>query len=381
MTTDMPRTGWLYSPLRWLLIAVIGGILCVAAYLFAPQTFLQAHLLAVVLWTGVSIGALMLLMLHSLVGGNWGLLLRPSLVSAVQPFWLLALAFVPIALGLKLLYPWASWEAGKTAAHLWAKSAYLDPTMFFVRAAVYWALWIIGAWIASRSLLPTRRPPRWAGRVHAIGLPLLVVSVTFASVDWWMSLEPEWFASSYGILILAGQGAAALALGILVAALAPRPRLIKAHDPPHHEMHAPISPWQDVGNLLLAAICLWMYISYSQYLIIWSGNLPEEATWYLARGRGGWRWVAVCLVTLHFALPFLMLLSRTVKENPRRLASVAGLVFAMHILEGLWLVAPAFSAPTLQLLAINALAVASVGAAWFCLFVLRFRKELAFAVE
>jgi len=352
-----------------------GAVICAAMYWLWPRILLQAHLMAVVLWTGVSIGALMLLMLHRLVGGKWGLLLRPSLVAAVQPFWFLALAFIPILLQLKVLYPWANWDRTTTDAHLLAKARYLDPSMFLLRAAVYWALWIVAAWMASRTIRTNKLD--WTSRLHAIGLPLLVVSVTFAAVDWWMSLEPEWYASSYGILILAGQGAAALALSIFIAAIGPK-TLPDTADHSPNEAHAPISPWRDVGNLLLAALCLWMYVSFMQFLIIWSGNLPEEATWYLARSHGLWKVIVVILLLFHFVVPFMLLLSQNIKENPRRLAAVGALVLAMHVLEALWLVAPAFH-PDWRLIVVSMLVTTTIGAAWFFLFVLRWRKELALA--
>jgi len=368
---------WLQSPGRWLILALAGAAACAGAYFLWPQVVMRAHLLAVGLWTGISIGALLLLMLHRLVGGQWGVLLKPSLVAAVQPFWLLALIFVPVLLQLKSIYPWANWDRSALPEHHVAKASYLEPSMYLARAAIYWALWIVGAWILTRAAHNDNKRSAWADRLSALGLPMLVVSVTFAAVDWWMSLEPEWSTSSYGLLILAGQGAAALALSILIAALAPESS-VAIHDTHSHEAHEAISPWRDVGNLLLASLCLWMYVTFMQFLIIWTGNLPEEATWYLVRSRGAWRAVIVVLVLFHFAVPFMLLLSRSVKEVPKRLAAIGALVLLMHLLEGLWLVAPAFQ-PDWRLIAVSMLAVVTVGAAWFFLFVLQWRRELTLA--
>ena len=143
--------------------------------------------------------------------------------------------------------------------------------------------------------------------LSAIGLLGYGLTITFASFDWLMSLEPHWFSTIYGVLILGGQGLSALALLIAVIVwLSRRPPLDRIVVPSH--LH-------DLGNLLLAFVMLWAYFSFSQFLIIWSGNLPQEITWYMHRTQTSWRYVGTALIAFHFAVPFLLLLSRTVKRH------------------------------------------------------------------
>jgi hypothetical protein len=315
-----------------LAVAALGGLANRAA-------FFQAYLLGFLFWGGIAIGCLSLLMLHHLVSGRWGYLIQRLLEAGVRTLPLLALAFVPLLFGLQDLYLWARPEVVAADALLRHKQGYLNGTAFFGRAAVYFLVWIgLGTLLTMLSDrqdqgIGTGPLTRRLQVLSGPGLVLYGLTVTFAAFDWVMSLEPHWFSSVYGMVFIVGQALLALAFAILVLApLARRPALQGAGGP--DRLH-------DLGNLLLALTMLWAYIAFSQYLIIWSGNLPEETSWYLRRMTGGWEAVALLLVVGHFLLPFLLLLSRAAKRRGPVLAGVAGGLLGMRLLDLFWLVAPA----------------------------------------
>jgi hypothetical protein len=260
--------------------------------------------------------------------------IRPVLKAAQLLMPLLAILFVPVLFGLPLLYMWARPEAVAADALLQHKRPYLNETAFFARAAAYFVLWSLLA-IVLQGLARSRsqRLPRWLALVSGPGLVLWGLAVTFASIDWAMSLEPHWSSSSYGVLIAAGQAVAAMAFAITV--------LVWLRDwPPLSPLTSP-DVLNDLGNFLLAMVMFWAYIAFTQFLIIWSGNLPEEATWYLHRSKGGWQMIAVLLAAFHFAVPFLLLLVRQTKRQASRLLTVALLVLGMRLVDWNWLVMPA----------------------------------------
>jgi hypothetical protein len=219
------------------------------------------------------------------------------------------------------------------------KTPYLKLWFFAVRAIVYFAVWIALAFFLNRWSLAQDRTAdaRYAKNMRVLsgpGMVALIFTVTFASVDWYMSLEPEWFSTIYGFIFVASWTLSALAFVIAVMA-----RL--TGEEPLSRVVAPLH-FHDLGKLLLALVMLWAYFAFSQYLIIWSGNLPEEIGYYLDRTHGLWGAIIVAIAILHFAAPFLFLLSRELKRNPHRLVMVAVLVLVMRMIDLLWLLVPAF---------------------------------------
>lgn len=315
---------------------VLGGIGTATAGL---ERFYEAYLVAYVFWTGVALGSLALLMVQHLTGGAWGVVIRRLLEASTRTLPMLAVMFVPIILGMGHLYHWTHPEAVAADPVLQAKAPYLNTTFFLVRQGIYFAVWIGLATLLSRWSTEQDRTgdPALAERMMRLsggGLLAFGLTVTFAVVDWTMSVNPHWFSTMWGLLYIGGQGLSALAFAIAVlvvlAQYAPLDRVIN----PSH-LH-------DLAKLLFAFLMLWAYLSFSQFIIIYSANTMEEVPHYLVRAQHGWQWVGWALVVLHFALPYALLLSRDVKRDQKRLRVIAIWILGMRLVDYYWHVAPEF---------------------------------------
>jgi len=344
-----------------LIVGAVGlGVTALGA-LFDVEQALRSYLASFVFWTGAGLGCLAILMINHLTGGAWGASIRRLLEAGACTLPFMAGFFLPIALGMPLLYEWADPEVMAHDHLLQAKQLYLNVPFFLARAVFYFAAWTL----LSRSLShwslehdktddpkPAYRLELWSRG----GLLLLGLTGTFASFDWMMSLEPHWYSTIYGILYMGGAALTAFALMIPLAAL------LSSQGP----LARVITPdvFHDLGKLMLAFVMLWAYFSFSQFLIVWSANLTEEIPWYLRRLAGGWQWVALVIIAFHFALPFLLLLSRRLKRNPRQLAMVAlGLVVIRYV-DVFWLVTPAFEPGDFRVHLLDLTAVAGLGGVW-----------------
>ena len=324
------------------LIGIIGWFVAVVISGDAWATFIRSYLVAYVLWVGIALGCLGLLMVQYLGGATWGLVIRRLLESASHTLVLMAVLFLPILAGLHSLYEWTHKDSiteenlKKILEH---KSAYLNPVFFSIRAAVYFGIWLVLVYVLrkrSHKLDETGDPSQiqsaqdWSGP----GFLVYALACTFAAIDWIMSLDAEWFSTIFGMLMIAGQGVSAIAFLIIVCTLLSRREPMSSVLQPKH--------FHDLGKLQLALVMVWAYFSFSQLLIIWSGNLPEEIPWYLERFKGPWRYIGVALILLNFALPFLLLLSRDLKRNASRLVAVAAFIMVMRFVDLLWLIVPEF---------------------------------------
>lgn len=322
---------------------LVGGVGLVASVLGlllgAVDVFFQSYLFAFTFWAGLGIGSLTLLMVHHLTRGKWGFPVQRPLEAGALLIPVFAVLFVPLVFGLDALYEWSHPEAVAEDELLQHKAPYLNDGGFILRSVVYFALWSVWTFLLVRwsSRLDTRTDLRAIKRMQAVsgpGLVLMGFTVTFASVDWLMSLEPHWFSSIYGLLLLIDFVLLAHCIMILLVCwLGQREPLSRLLTTQHYH---------DLGNFLLAFVCLWAYLSFMQYIIIWSANLPEDIIWYLHRTRGGWEVFAVVLMAFHFALPFFILLIRRSKQRARTLAIIAAWVLLMRVVDTFWLVIPAF---------------------------------------
>lgn len=323
--------------------AVVIGVLAFAVSLISAirnfNSFAHAYLIAFLFWSGLSLGALAILFLHQLTGGMWGAVIRRLLEAATRTYPLLIILFVPILLFMHRLYPWSLPEVLQRDEIIRHKQAYLNVPFFTARAAIYFGIWLLLAYLFHRlsAQQENHGDAEVAGRFQKLsgfGLLLYGLTVTFASVDWVMSLEPHWYSTIYGLLIIAGQVLNAFAFSIVAA-------YVLSEFRPLSDFITPMQ-FKDLGNLMLTFVMLWAYLSFSQLLIIWSGNIPEEIPWYTHRFRNGWQWLGSALVLFHFAIPFLLLLSRRNKRNAAILVSIAIGVLIMRIADLFWMVEPEF---------------------------------------
>ena len=355
---------------RALIAGAVFLLVLVATVFLNASQFFQAYLVGWTFWTGIAVGSLALLMLQHLTGGGWGLVIRRVLEAATRTLPFMAILFLPIILGSHSLYEWTHPEELAQHPAVQFKAGYLNLPFFIVRAVIYFGVWCGLAFFLNRWSLAQDRTAdvRYTKSMRVLsgpGMVLLIFSVTFASIDWYMSLEPEWFSTIYGFIFVASWSLSALAF--VIAAMA----TLTKEEPLNHAV-APLH-FHDLGKLLLALVMLWAYFAFSQYLIIWSGNLPEEIVYYLNRTHGILGVTIVAVALLHFAAPFLFLLSRDLKRDPRRLVMVALLILLMRMIDLVWLLAPAFKGR--HWVWLDAIAILGLGGLWLGLFAWQLSKR------
>lgn len=346
---------------RWarlmLLVGAAALLVLLALAALDPAAFFHACLFAFMLWLGVPIGCMAILMTHQLTGGRWGWSLRGLLEPGVRTLPLLVVLFVPVAIGLPWLYEWTHEAAVIESAVLRAKTGYLNVPFFFVRAVVFFAVWLswgllLVRWVTAGASARLRY--RWS----AAGLIVLVLTTTFAGIDWVGSLEAEWYSSMFGLYIFIAQLLTAYTV-IIIPVLAWRQ---------HHGQAMDAELMRDMGNLLLMLVVLHAYVAFSQFFIIWNGNLPHEVVWYVPRLEGVWLGFALVIIFGHFMLPFAALLFRHVKQTPRMLMAVAGWVFVAQVLETAWFVLPSAEGIGAAGALMAVAALVGFGGVWLALF-------------
>lgn len=334
--------------------------------------FFRSWLVSYLFWLGPALGSLGILMLQHITGGRWGVALRRTLEAGARTLPLMALLFLPIVFGMGRLFEWADPEVVAHDPLLQHKAFYLNRGFFLVRALVYFALWIgVATYLSHWSIRQDdQASPRIDRRLHFMsraGLAIYALTMTFAAVDWAMSLEPHWFSHIYGVIVIGGQILTAMMFAVVIA--------VRLSTIPRVGEFVNADRFQDFGKLLLAFIMLWAYFALSQFLIIWSANLPEETPWYLTRRSGGWHVLAVALVVFHFIVPFALLLSRNLKRTPAVLGGVVlGLLF-MRFIDVYWLVAPSFHPEGLSPHWLDAATLVAIGGVWVALFVRNLRQH------
>lgn len=343
---------------------VLGMVLLVIGLFVSHDQFFRSYLFSYAFWIGIPLGSLALLMLQHLTGGGWGMVIRRPLEAATRTLPLMLVLFVPIVLGVHALYPWTHAEEIAELATL-GKTKYLNVPFFIARAIFCFAIWMLLAFVLNRWSREQDRTgdKRLAKKMTILsgpGMVLFVFTVTIAAVDWVMSLDPHWMSTMFGLLFVAAWGLSGLAFVIAIMAV------LSKHSPLNQivgQRH-----FHDLGKLMLALVMLWTYFAFSQYLIIWSGNLPEEITYYLPRTRGAWGVIVVAVALLHFAFPFLTLLSRSVKRDAGKLVIVAVLVLFMRLVDFFWMVMPNFTGDRLynqpQDMIWNIAAAVGIGGLW-----------------
>ena len=388
-----------------LIVGAVGiGLLALGA-VFDAQQALRSYYMAYLFWLGIPFGCTTLLLVNRLAFGTWGIIIRRPLEAGAATMPGITLLFVPIAVAVALgqLYPWAApsyfseqhaeavagadaddghdsseSEASEAEANAEAieanhglgmghKKLWFGKPFFFGRCVLYFAIWNVFALLLVRwSTEQDRANDPWPvtrrlASIAAPGVILMFLSGTFALFDWAMSLDPSWYSTIYGAMLIVGMGLETFAFcNIVVTLLADRGALDADLVRPKR--------LRDLGNLMLAFLMLWAYTSYSQFLLIWSGDLTEENPWYLARSNGSWKVIVALLIAFHFFFPFTVLLFRSVKEKPSRLRAISIAILLVHVVDVYWLTAPSlgYASPVPSLL--DFAGFAGVGGLWVAAF-------------
>ncbi len=347
---------------------VFGGIAALGAWHQADE-FFRAYLMAFMAWLGVTLGSMAILMLRHLTKGAWGMVIRRILGAAMRCVPLMAALFIPLLFGLRRLYIWARPLDAMADNHLREHlqeitKTYLSVNGFVIRAVFYFAIWwglsfFLTQWSAEQDHPPMRDNSTRFKALSGPGLILYGLTITFAVIDWIMSIDPSWISTIFGLSFLIGQVLSALCFAVVVE------RILFRYKP----MSELLKPEQvhDHGKFMLAFIMVWAYFSFSQWLIIWAGNLPEEITWYMRRLHGGWGYVGLFLVLFHFAVPFVLLISRPFKRDITRLVWLAAWLLLMRYVDLFWVIEPNFSL-TFNITWLDVVVPIAMGGLWLAYF-------------
>ena len=329
---------------RALIVAGVGIVGAILGFLLAGEAqFYKSYLLAYMFWLGLTVGSLGLLMTQHMTGGAWGMVIRRNCEAATRLFPLLLALFVPLLAAVlrQKLYIWTQDPAGWTnelRESIEQKSHYyLNVPFFIVRVVIYFVIWMLYSYLLNKysrrqDETGERRLTKTMSKISGPGLVVCGILITFATIDWTMSLDPTWYSTIWGVIFIGGQLLSAMCFSIIVlTVLSEREPMASLLKPAH---------FHDLGKLTLAFLLLWAYFSVSQLIIVWSGNIPEEAGWYARRLSSSWRWLGLVLVVGHFAIPYLLLLSRRLKRRQWKLVWLAVWIIAMRYVDLYWLIGP-----------------------------------------
>lgn len=359
---------------RWQRFAFGIGLLLVVISIigafFNPGQFFRSYLFGYLFWLGLSLGSMAIVMMQYLTGGAWGVVTRRTFESASRVLPLLALLFIPIAVGIPHLYGWSHSNVvhgDEAVAH---RSPYMNVDFFLARAALYFSIWLVFAYLLNKwSAAEDERGGQQEKleRLSAPGLILYVFTVTFSTVDWAASLTNDWYSTMWGFLFVAGQGLLAMSFVILMMAV------LRRYEPMSDTLQA--SHFQDLGKLLLMFVMLWAYFAFSQLLIVWSGNLTSEIPWYLPRWNSSWSWVGLTLICIQFLIPFLLLLSEALKRDPKAICGVVGLLIFARFVDLFWTVMPGTGQSGFEIHWLNISVPLALGGIWIGAFLWQIKRR------
>lgn len=351
------------------------GLVLAAIFLYRdPDQFFHSYLMAYVYWVAIPLGCIAVLMLHHMTGGWWGYPLRRILEAGTRTFWIMAVLFVPILLGMSHIYSWTSWTKpgaypDDVLHHF--KRAYLTSGFVTLRTVIYFVILLGFVYVLNkRSVEQDQTGDRSLqgklGSMSGIGVVLWGFIVSAAAFDWVMSLEPDWFSTIFGLIFIDLEALVALSFVVFVygrlSDREPMKDLVRPQD------------YNDIGNLMLAFTLLWAYLQFDQFLLIYAGNLRDEIPWYITRAFGSWGAWAAFLLVFHFFVPFFLLLQRSIKRNLRSLARVAGYLVVMALFDVYWLVTPSFEKSGPHFHVVDFLALAGIGGIWVGAFAWQLKK-------
>jgi hypothetical protein len=362
---------------RSLIVGVIFGIAAVVLAVTRPDEFYRGYLLGFMCWLGVALGSMAIIMIRHLTGGGWGVVIRRIQGAAMRTLPLLTILFAPIVIAVlqHRVYPWAIWAASPDlveephihehlAKNKFIMDSYLNSSGFIIRAVIYFAIWnvlsfLLSKWSIEGDSSTSRDNTQRFKAVAGPGLILYAFTFSFAAIDWVMSLDPSWISTIFGLIILIGEVLSAMCFAVVV-------ERILFNYKPMSEMLTPDFV-HDHGKWMLTFTMVWAYFSFSQWLIIWAGNLPSEITFYLKRINNGWGTIALILAFLGFCVPFAILLSRPFKRNIRKLVWLAIWIIVIRYIDLFWIIEPNFS-KSLNITIADIVVPIAIGGIWLAFF-------------
>ena len=364
--TKPHSTGIARAQMPALILGIVGVVGSIAGFVLDRPEFFRAWLAPFWFWFLIACGALGVLCMQYVTGGEWGLLIRRPLGAAARTIPLFILFGLPLVFGLEHVYTWANHDIVAHDHALQGKQLWLNPMGWAIRALVYFAFWSLWAWrirILSLDFAKTRSPYTELSRRKwsAAGMLMFVLTITLASVDWIMSLEPKWYSTMFGISATVSAALSAFAFVTFFLTLLAGTEAMKDVLKPSH--------FRDLGNLMLAFTMLWAYTNFSQFLLVWYGNIKEETPYYLKRMHGGWGVISAVLIVFHFFLPFFMLLMRNIKDRPQTISIVTVIILIMQFVDAYWLVAPAHYGEHFHFSWITIFAFLAIGGLWLWAFI------------
>jgi hypothetical protein len=346
-----------------LFIGLVGAVASIAGAFLAPDSFYSAYLIGYMFWLGLALGCMAILMLYHLVGGAWGTVIRRILESGMMTLPMMAVLFLPILFHLPRLYFWARPDGLADPKIADIAHSYLNFNGIAIRYVMYFAIWIgmaffLNRWSTEQDSIAGQSTLRFRA-MSSIGLVIYSLTISFAVIDWVMSLQARWISTIYGLLFIAGEALSAFCFVVVIETILGKRKPMSEYLN-DTEIH-------DHGKLMFAFVMVWAYFNFSQWLIIWAGNLPEEIPWYVRRLHGGWENVGLFLVVFHFAVPFALLLSRQLKREARTLVRLASWLIFMRMVDIFWHIEPA-SHPGFHLSWLHFTVIAGMGGLWMAYF-------------
>jgi hypothetical protein len=343
-------------------VGLVGAIASVAGAFLVPDSFYSAYLSGFMFWLGLSLGCMAILMLHHLVGGAWSIVIRRILESGMMTLPLMFVLFIPILLNLPKLYPWA--RPGMTDPKIVRlQDSYLNPHGILIRYILYFAIWFgmayfLNRWSTEQDTIAGQSTLRFRA-MSSIGLVIYSLTISFAVIDWVMSVQAPWISTIYGLIFIAGEALSAFCFCVVIETILGKRKPMSQYLT-DTEVH-------DHGKLILAFVMVWTYFNFSQWLIIWAGNLPDEIPWFVRRMNNGWGEVGLFLVVFQFAVPFALLLSRQLKRKADTLVRLASWILLMRMIDIFWHIEPA-SHPTFHVSWLHFTILVGMGGLWLAYF-------------
>lgn len=377
--STLAQTGSFDGPMRtaWIVGAVAAVIAVVGLFVSGPGLFFQAYLYAYLFWLGISLGGMGLLMLHWSVSTTWGMTIRRVVEANTSSLWLMAVLFIPLIFGLPYLFIWARPAEVAASPILQEKTWWLNTPFFVIRAVIYFAIWIGLGWVINRrsaqlATLPLDQSRTRLQGLAAFGLVVYAFTMTAASVDWLMSLEPEWVSTAFGMIIVLGQVLTAMSFALLMLNLFPSLSLGRRWT----AENTPV-PYQELGALLMTMVMAFTYVAFFQMLIIWAGNIPRETIWFVHRVTGGWSYVIDFVALFQFVVPFAVLLAGRVRHNLRLLAMLGAVLLFTNLVNMFWHIKPVFSPGAISLSWLDIVLPIAIGGIWFGVFLYHLKRRPA----